>query len=443
MHSGKRILWAVLLLIPLILASPASADEIDDYIPDVTDRVARISFITGDVQIKRADTGEWEKAVLNLPIVEGDEITTEGGGRFEIQFNAVTHLRVAENSYLRITGLSDDGIALSLPQGSLTLRAVKFNIDKTFLEIDAPKTTIAVEKAGSYRIDAGRPGDTEIRVVATDGGEARVYSYNSGFSLKSGRSAKVAIEGTFAGEWNIDDASRLVDEFDTWSLDRDSVIAKRLQTAYYDKYYDQDIYGAEDLNDYGEWVHTRKYGYVWRPYGSAISQYSDWSPYRYGSWRWVGPYGWTWVNDEPWGWATYHYGRWVWDNGGWYWSPYGYYRYSRSWWQPALVVVQIVRNNVCWYPLPYDYGYYNYNHHYYSGKPRRGRGNNNHNGGNSPGGGNGNPSPSPTPVAPPGSPVRASGRLRNGQPPLMSVPPQSVVSIPSSDFGRGRVGQKA
>ena len=54
-----------------------------------------------------------------------------------------------------------------------------------------------------------------------------------------------------------DDASQFSDEFDAWALDRDAMIAKRLADAYYNKYYDQDIYGADDLNGYGDWVYTQ------------------------------------------------------------------------------------------------------------------------------------------------------------------------------------------
>ena len=234
---------------------------------------------------------------------------------------------------------------------------------KPIVEDYASDFTVAVQKAGYYRVDAGNKDFREVRVSTADG-EARIYSENSGFTLKNGRSAKIFLDGNLAGEWETAAADRYADEFDTWSLERDSVIAKRLKDSYYDKYYDRDIYGADDLSEYGEWVHTRKYGYVWKPYRNSVSQYADWSPYRYGHWRWVPPYGWTWVNDESWGWATYHHGRWIYDNGGWYWTPYGYYRNRRSWWSPALVVVSILNNNVCWYPLPYNYNYYNYNYYY-------------------------------------------------------------------------------
>ncbi|MEO8041338.1 MAG: DUF6600 domain-containing protein [Acidobacteriota bacterium] len=440
MHSTTRVRWAVLLVVMLLSGTAVFASEIDDYVPEVTDRVARISFVQGDVQIRRADSQDWEVAVLNLPIVEGDEIATDGNGRFEIQFNSYTHLRVAENSQIKFVGLQDGGIALSVPLGTVVLRASEFDGSRSFFEIDAPKTTISIQKAGMYRIEAGVPDSLEVIVSATDGGEARVYSADAGFTVKNGRRAKVFIGGNQSGEWETAEAARFSDEFDTWSLDRDTIIAQRIRDAYYDRYYDRDIYGAEDLNEYGEWIHTRKYGYVWRPYSTSVSQYSNWSPYRYGHWRWVPPYGWTWVNDEPWGWATYHHGRWVWDSGSWYWTPYGYYRNSRSWWQPALVVVSNFGGNVCWYPLPYNYGYYNYNS-YYNSHHGGGHHGNNYNGhGNGPVAGGPTPTPNPTPTpagTPPFTPIR-NGRDRLNIPPFENVPPGGVVTVPASQFGRGK-----
>ncbi len=362
MRSAKKFLWAILLL-PVLLVNThttIASDDVDDYTPDVTARVARISVLRGEAQIRHLDSQDWERVTQNLPIVEGDEIATDADSRLEIQFNKDNYLRLSENSYLKVTTLRDEGIALSLPNGTMNLRVLNFDKDRTFFEIDAPQSTVAVQKAGMYRIDAGDKDQTKVRVTVTDDGLARIYADNSGFTLRSGRSSELQLAGRFAGEWDTTDASRYADDFDSWALERDAVIAKRLRDAHYDQYYDSDIYGAEDLNGYGDWVYTKKYGYVWKPYGNATASYDNWSPYRYGQWRWIPPYGWTWVNDEPWGWATYHHGRWVYDD-DWYWSPYAQYRSRRSWWSPALVVVSYIGSSICWYPLPYNYGYYNYN----------------------------------------------------------------------------------
>lgn len=96
------------------------------------------------------------------------------------------------------------------------------------------------------------------------------------------------------------------------------------------------------LADYGTWVETPEYGYVFIPHRQA--EVRDWRPYLYGRWIWTA-YGWTWVSEEPFGWATYHYGRWTWLPGfGWAWVP-GYT------WGPAWVVWRYGTDAIGWAPL--------------------------------------------------------------------------------------------
>jgi hypothetical protein len=53
-----------------------------------------------------------------------------------------------------------------------------------------------------------------------------------------------------------------------------------------------------------------------------------------------------WVSDEPFGWATYHYGRWGHDKDlGWFWVPDKH-------WAPAWVYWRRSRGHVAWAPLP-------------------------------------------------------------------------------------------
>ena len=107
MFLARRAFWAFLIALPLLFSGNVFADVYDDYVPDVTDRVARISVVSGDAQIKRAGSQDWERVVPNLPIVEGDEISTDVNGRLEIQLNTRNYIRLAENSYLKITQLKD------------------------------------------------------------------------------------------------------------------------------------------------------------------------------------------------------------------------------------------------------------------------------------------------------------------------------------------------
>src|SRR5436190_19567157 len=174
MRPGKLPLLFLLSLLSTILFLPTIAladdDDGDEY--DVTARVVRISFVNGDVSLKRHDSQEWETARLNAPLVEGDTIVTAAGARVEIQIDARNFVRLASESVLRIETLRDDGVALSLSDGTATLRLASFDKEHEFFEMDGPSTTIAAQSTGLYRLDALRKGI--VRLTVRDGGQARI-----------------------------------------------------------------------------------------------------------------------------------------------------------------------------------------------------------------------------------------------------------------------------
>jgi hypothetical protein len=95
------------------------------------------------------------------------------------------------------------------------------------------------------------------------------------------------------------------------------------------------------LERHGLWVEVAKHRRVWRPSGVE----EGWRPYLHGSWTFTED-GWFWVTDEPWGAATYHYGRWSFDGAyGWVWYP------GRTW-APAWVAWRWDAEVVGWAPLP-------------------------------------------------------------------------------------------
>ncbi len=102
----------------------------------------------------------------------------------------------------------------------------------------------------------------------------------------------------------------------------------------------------DELSPYGDWILSREYGWAWFP----RDVHSYWRPYSEG--RWVNTeYGWTWASYEPFGWATYHYGRWAWDRRfGWLWVP-------GTTWGPAWVSWQYGGGYVGWAPLPPSVGF--------------------------------------------------------------------------------------
>ena len=351
-QKTSLLLLFLLTFFSITIVVRAEDDESDDY--EVKARVVRISLIDGNVNLKRhGKDQDWEPAQLNYPLVEGDTVATDGDSRLEIQLDARNFVRLAPNSILRIVTLRDEGVALSIAEGTVTAHLAKFDAKKEYFEIDAPKTTMAAEKEGWYRVDV--PRDGRVRLTVRERGVARIYSDTSGFTLRDGRSAVLVATGETAGDWEFVEAAAR-DAFDDWASDRQHYVAQLPRGDV--KYFDEYAWGAEELGTYGDWINTGAYGWVWRPYSSFIGGYADWAPYRYGHWTWCPPYGWTWVGYEPWGWAPYHYGRWVFYNNYWAWCPRSNFYQHRSWWRPALVafVTNVSfgsRGDVCWYPLSY------------------------------------------------------------------------------------------
>jgi hypothetical protein len=110
--------------------------------------------------------------------------------------------------------------------------------------------------------------------------------------------------------------------------------AKPIQTVSFDYFY-------SSLSPYGEWIELQDGVKAWRP--NNISP--EWKPYSIGRWSWTNN-GWYWDSEEPFGWATYHYGRWYNDeNYGWIWLP----DYT---WGPSWVEWRYDNDYIGWAPLP-------------------------------------------------------------------------------------------
>jgi hypothetical protein len=96
----------------------------------------------------------------------------------------------------------------------------------------------------------------------------------------------------------------------------------------------------EPLTAYGRWVVVGDYGRCWIP--ARVE--TGWRPYANGYWQRTDA-GWYWASEEPWGWATYHYGRWDFTTQfGWIWVP-------QTQWAPAWVSWREGGGYVGWAPL--------------------------------------------------------------------------------------------
>ena len=282
--------------------------------------VARISLVGGEVTTKRGDSGDWVAARINQPVVEGDSVMTGPGSRAEIQLDYGNLVRLNGNSEIEFASLGNRKFQIRVTRGSIGYSELRDS--EADVDIETPLVALRPAQSGRYRIDLG-PGET---VVTVRKGTAEVASVNGLETLGSGRTMIVR-EGVEGPEFRLAKAEPK-DDWDRWAEARDN----RLKKSESYRYVSRDIYGAEALDDYGDWRHVSGYGYSWFPRSTA----SGWAPYRQGRWTWLDYYGWSWVGSEPWGWAPYHWGRWYHHASyGWGWYPGSLYR--RHFWRPALV----------------------------------------------------------------------------------------------------------
>jgi len=316
----KRLSWLIALLAvaSVMLTLPQTAIADDD---DPPGRVARLNYIQGSVSFEPAGEQDWVQAFTNRPITTGDRLWADQGARAELHTGAAT-IRLSGGTGFSFLNLDDRTVQIELTEGTLDIRVRRLDNDEIF-EVDTPNQAFSILRPGRYRIQASQDGNSTYVIVRSGEGEATGGGQT--YTLRSGQS------GTFSGTdslyADIYDASDR-DDFDSWGDDRD----RRYEGSRSARYVSPDVVGYEDLDDYGSWNYDRRYGNVWMP--TRVN--SGWAPYRQGHWAWISPWGWTWVDDEPWGYAPYHYGRWVSLRGRWGWVPGP--REVRPVYAPALVV---------------------------------------------------------------------------------------------------------
>ncbi len=307
----------------------------------------RVRLVSGDVQVKIAETGEWVPASVNMPLVERDELWVPEGSLSAIQTNNGAYVRLDGNTALQILRVDRDAFQFYLPQG----RVYVLNDDPTgsVLQVDTPDTSIRAFEASTFRIDISN-GGTDLLVF-----RGSVTAENAGGATRIRAGGMLVL-----GSDGYAELSPLPppDDWQEWNERRDRIALAR-GGGYRHLPEELRVYSS-DFDENGRWVYVSAYGFVWTP---RVVATRDWAPYRHGRWVWRGG-GYVWVGYEPWGWAPYHYGRWAHvARIGWCWVPP-----SRGdvFWAPGYVGWVRTGNYVGWVPLaPGDvyYGHGNFGRH--------------------------------------------------------------------------------
>jgi len=278
---------------------------------------------------------QWEDAVPNLPLQEGDTLATASGlAGVEFENGATAYL--AGNSVLVFTQLAFSGDArltqLTLTQGAATFYANPTSADS--FRVAAPTFEVVIPERAEFRLDAFRDG-AAVQVLE---GSVSVRTREGATSLEKGQSVAIH-EGDFQ-KLNIAHLPD-PDEFDQWVTSQSETIHTGTRNTL--QYVSAPNYGLSDLSIYGTWVNFPGYGLCWRPFGAV----AGWAPFLNGSWILDPRLGWVWVSSERWGWLPYHYGSWLLTPAlGWLWVP-GSAAGLRQW-QSARVNFFHVGNQTAW-----------------------------------------------------------------------------------------------
>jgi len=359
-RAHPSVLLVPATLLTLALSAALSQDPPPPQEQGTPERgVARVSIVGGEVSVRRGDSGDWVAAVVNAPLMVEDRVSTGAGSRAEVQFDSANLIRIGANAEIRLAELGSNRYHLQVAHGTVTYRVLRESHAQ--VEIDTPTVAVKPAHIGVYRIYVQGDGQTEITVRL---GDAEISTPRGTEQLHAGQT--MLARGSSADpEFRVVPAIAL-DEWDRWNEQRDR---EMLSSPSYSNV-PQDIDGAEDLDNHGQWVNEPSYGQVWSP-----SVDPDWAPYQNGRWVWEDYYGWTWVSYDPWGWAPFHYGRWFFSaRNGWCWYPGGF---GVHYWSPALVAffgfgpgggVGFGFGNIGWVALaPFEPVYAWWGHGFYAG----------------------------------------------------------------------------
>lgn len=305
---------------------------------DPPSRVARLAYLQGSVSFQPAGESDWVEATYNRPMTTGDQLWVDRDSRAELGLGSAV-IDVNSNTGVSFLNLDDHTVQMQLGSGAIYIHVHRLGRDDVF-EVDTPNQAFSILDSGRYRVEASNDGT--YTVVSVREGEGESTGNGQTYTIESGQRA--TFQGTDSLNAWIDDIGA-PDDFDNWCYGRD----RRYESSLSARYVSHDVVGYEDLDDNGDWRPNMSYGNVWFPH-----VYAGWAPYREGHWAWIEPWGWTWVDDEPWGYAPFHYGRWVFVGGQWGWLP-GPIEVAPVY-APALVVFvgggpMGFGGNVGWFPL--------------------------------------------------------------------------------------------
>lgn len=315
---ARRLALAAALAAGCLASAAVRAQE------DPPGRVGRVAEIAGTVRTLNADGG-WMDVVRNQVLSTGDRITTDKDGRATLQIGS-TVVRLGGDSDLVVKQMDDQHVRLRFDHGQLAVRVRSEDIPGE-LFIDTDEGAWVPHHIGQYRFD--RDGRQPLLGAQAWSGDMLLEAPDSSLPLKAPQRAQVWRDARNATHYRMD--AGVKDAFGDWVLAQDKLDDAHA-AANATAQVSPEMTGEAELARFGAWSTGAGGAHLWTP----AKLPAGWQPYQQGAWSWKTPWGWTWVDDQPWGFAPFHYGRWLQVKGRWAWTP-GQWGAARPVFAPALV----------------------------------------------------------------------------------------------------------
>jgi len=159
---------------------PKEARPEEKPVPETRVRASKavITFLEGEVQVKKAGQAQWSPARPNMILFEEDQIKVQAKSRAELILDNQCVLRLSENTLLTIHKLEEETAAqketarMELSLGKLWTRTAKLLNPSSRYEIKTP-TAIAGVQGTTYQVQVGGDRSTNIQVFR---GMVNVYN---------------------------------------------------------------------------------------------------------------------------------------------------------------------------------------------------------------------------------------------------------------------------
>src|SRR6266700_2606921 len=260
---------AIGLVLSLGLAPILHADEGDGG--GQSARAVRLSSVDGQVRVSQGGQTLADHGFANTPLFEGTQLTTDGDGRAELQFDDGSVARIPPGSSLTLTVLrpnDDTEVVLNGGMGYFELQGGSQD-NPMRVRFGSNVVTASGFTVLRVKLDEGPPS------VAVFSGNAHLEGPAAAFDLHGGES--IALSGAGSADSNVAESIE-PDSWDAWNSDRDQALtASETGPTDAEKGLPQENNPAwGDLNANGTWYNSPDQGYIWSPYEASNP---GWDPY--------------------------------------------------------------------------------------------------------------------------------------------------------------------